>query len=84
MTTRQLDGITGVHPCGPGRLCVHVQQHGHAACAVVTRAQLESAAMRYGSPDARTWTVIGDVWLSQDDVHELLVVGWNPGAVGLP
>ena len=71
------DGIWHTHLYDINHLCVHIQQNGLPTVGVVTRAQLESAAMRYNQANSNTRIVIGDLWLTLDDIRNLLVEGWG-------
>lgn len=71
------NGIWHTHLVDINKICVHSNQHNLSMCGVITRAELESAAMRYGQTDQRTWIIIGDLWLTRDDIHNLLAEGWG-------
>lgn len=65
------------HMVGYNRACVHTDQ---PACAVLTRAQLETLANLADHDNNRPNIIIDGIWLTIDDVHEILIEMWGHNA----
>lgn len=62
------------HMAGYNRACVHTDQ---PSCGVVTRAQLETAIYNADHDPNRDTIIINDLWLTTDDIRNILVEMWG-------